>query len=86
MTELELRCTEALKKVNFIPGSVAKKFAADMLALAQKEPGRILTAKQHGFLLDLVIRFGRQVRDAQLIADVQASLTAATAVSPVRAA
>lgn len=74
MTEIEQRCVRALSRVTFYPGSGAKKFVSDMSGVLSKDPKSLLTAKQRRYLLDLTVRYGRQVKDAKLLADVNAEL------------
>lgn len=73
MTELELRCAHAIKKVNFMPGSRTKAFAVDMAKLADEAPGWTLSDRQRETLFGIVVSRGRSIADARLIADVQAA-------------
>lgn len=62
MTEHQRELALALSRVTYPPGSCSKRFAGDMAALAGN-PGSTarLTARQHRYLVDLAVRFRRQL-------------------------
>ncbi len=67
MTELELRCARAIKKVNFMPGSRTKAFAVDMAKLADEAPGWTLSARQRETLFGIVVSRGRSIANVRTL-------------------
>lgn len=61
MTPREIAIAKAFKRVTFYPGTVSKRFARDMVWLAEHEPKRPLTARQAQLLTHIAFRFRRQL-------------------------
>lgn len=62
MTEPQRELALALARVTFYPGSSMKRFAADMAARAANPGGtQRLTPRQHAYLIDLALKFRRQL-------------------------
>jgi hypothetical protein len=61
MTTDEIQMAKALNQCTFVPGIGTKRFARNMAALAEHNPGAELTEKQKAYLCEAVIRFRRQI-------------------------
>jgi hypothetical protein len=74
MTEDQQRMAKALAAAGLFPGSNVKRFARDMVHLADHAPEKELTPPQHKYLCDSVIRFRRSIfpRDVVALAESMA--------------
>lgn len=63
MTHDEITVARAIapSRVTYAPGIGTKRFARDMQFLADHSPERELTPKQHKYLVDVAVRFRRQI-------------------------
>lgn len=67
MTDLELELITDLRGVTFVPATNTKRFAKNMIALAEYRPEAELTPKQHAYLVSLHYRFRRQHKSARCL-------------------
>lgn len=61
MTSVEILMARAIGRVTYCPGIGTKRFAREMAFLADHEPDRALTPKQAKYLLEVVVRYRRQI-------------------------
>lgn len=61
MTPDEIKICTSLGSVTFIPGIGAKRLAKNMADMAARNPGYELTERQRAAVLDIAIKFRRQL-------------------------
>lgn len=61
MTPEQQTFARALNRCTFVPGIGVKRFARDMVHLADTDPGRTLTPAQSEYLRTAVIRYRKQI-------------------------
>lgn len=77
MTDAGRAIARALARVTFAPGIGAKRFARDMAALAEHKPEHELTPRQRKYLLEVAVKFRRQIpRDLVALARAELGVQA----------
>lgn len=61
MSPNERTIAAAINRVTYCPGIGTKRFARDMAHLAEHQPERELTAGQRKYLLEVAVRYRRQI-------------------------
>lgn len=75
VTAEQIELAKALGQCTFPPATPQKRFARDMLAIAENNPDRPITDKQDRYLRDLIAKYRRQIPINKIVVNSNNDLT-----------
>lgn len=61
MTPDQIKILTALSRATFFPGSTTKRLVQNLAGIAERNPDHKLTDKQHAAIVDIAIKYRRQI-------------------------